>query len=204
MTFPRFIYIYKFDDSQHTQTHTWGSNLSFYYWLFLLFEMVHKNSHTKRNFRMKSNTSNFFLCALPATISFNKKKYGLLYLSLSLYVFFCVQIGFFSFFTSLSCKQRVNSFSNYSHLFTEDDLLTMTEYYQERQSEWRRQNKNTLPNVNYNVRPINYHSNYTSQLNERNVRERLGSLFSVRRSINMWISIDVLKRLSKGDTFRFA
>lgn len=64
--------------------------------------------------------------------------------------------------------------------------------------------KKNLPNVYYNAQPINYHSSYTSQFNEKNIWARLGSLFSVRRSINMWMSIDVLKRLSKGDTFRFA
>lgn len=139
--------------------------------------------------------------SLSATLSFDKK-------NADYYTSVCVCVGLF--LVSLSCKQRMVLFSNCSLLFTAVNMLTMTEYYQERQrmNEDAGREKNCLM-LCYNARPINYHSNYTSQLNGRRERERivwarLGSLFSVCRSINMWMPIDVLKRLSKCDTFRFA
>lgn len=114
-----FLAMQKTDETANTGKRIYAhreSNLSFYYRLFCVaWNGPQKFTHeTEFPIEIEQNRLSFLL---PATI-WSNKKYGLLYLCVSV----CVYVYLF-FFVSLSCKQRVNRFSNYSHLFTVDCRL---------------------------------------------------------------------------------
>lgn len=79
--------------NRHTCTHICSSTEQFIFLLstFLLFEMVHKNSHTKRNFRLKSNRVNSFFCVRPQYLLIKNTDY--FYLCVSAYIY--VSVYFF-------------------------------------------------------------------------------------------------------------